>query len=57
MAVCVLAVTFRRDTVITFVEPVKHDPAAWAQMEEGVDVMESDRVPYREDLEDIPLPE
>lgn len=60
MAVYIVAVVylmFRRDTVVTFIEPEKSDPAVQAQMEDGTGVMELDRVPYREDLADIPLPE
>lgn len=54
MAVYVIAViylTFRKDTVVTFIEP-KDDPTA---LETGLPPNSS--LPYREDLADIPLPE
>lgn len=57
MAVYILAViylTFRKDAVITFVDPTKPD------MEIGADRSrrtELNSVPYREDLADIPLPD
>ncbi|KAJ0086024.1 hypothetical protein Patl1_08308 [Pistacia atlantica] len=64
MAVYVLAViylTFRKDIVVTFIEPTKEDPVAQAHMENGLGYpngpMELGRVPYREDLADIPLPQ
>ncbi|OWM85114.1 hypothetical protein CDL15_Pgr027901 [Punica granatum] len=60
MAVYIISViylTFRRDRVVTFTEPVNQDPAVQAQMEDGVGVVGSDRVHYREDLADIPLPQ
>ncbi|XP_022141609.1 metal transporter Nramp5-like [Momordica charantia] len=64
MAVYILAViylTFRKDRVVTYIEPEKHDPMAQAHMESGLsnsfgpgDVAP---VPFREDLAHIPLPE
>ncbi|KAF3632990.1 Metal transporter Nramp1 [Capsicum annuum] len=55
MAIYILAVIylmFRKDTVVTYIEPSKDD-----HMENGTNNMELvDRVPYREDLVDIPLP-
>ncbi|KAM4072583.1 hypothetical protein ACB094_11G148800 [Castanea mollissima] len=65
MLIYILAViylTFRKDTVVTFVEPIKHDhPVAQNNMEHGLgnscEVGELDHIPYREDLADIPLPE
>ncbi|KAL9446610.1 hypothetical protein AB3S75_014308 [Citrus x aurantiifolia] len=63
MAVYMIAViylTFRKDTVVTFIDPTKDDPAAQTRMETGLgnpNGTELDRVHYREDLADIPLPE
>ena len=65
MLIYILAViylTFWKDTVVTFVKPVKHDhPVAQNNMEHGLgnscEVGELDHIPYREDLADIPLPE
>ncbi|XP_024040250.1 metal transporter Nramp5 [Citrus clementina] len=63
MAVYMIAViylTFRKDTVVTFIDPTKDDPAAQTRMETGLgnpNATELDRVHYREDLADIPLPE
>lgn len=48
--VAVIYLTFRKDAVVTYVEPMKPD-----QMERGLDQMDHG-VPYREDLADIPLP-
>ncbi|GAV80636.1 Nramp domain-containing protein [Cephalotus follicularis] len=63
MAIYILSViylTFRKDTVVTFIEPTKNDPIAQAHMENGLANpnrhSEGDHVPYREDLADIPLP-
>ncbi|KAA3453786.1 metal transporter Nramp6-like [Gossypium australe] len=65
MAIYVLAViylTFRKDTVVTYIEPEKNvDPAAQSWMESGLakpDVsFQVDVAPYRQDLADIPFPE
>lgn len=64
MAIYILAViylTFRKDSVVTFLGPNKNDPQHQANMENGLtkstEGPEMDRVPYREDLADIPLPE
>uniref|UniRef100_A0A2N9F1S8 Amino acid transporter transmembrane domain-containing protein n=1 Tax=Fagus sylvatica TaxID=28930 RepID=A0A2N9F1S8_FAGSY len=64
MAIYILAViylTFRKDTVVTFVKPVKHDPKAQNNMEIGQsnsnELVELEHIPYREDLADIQLPE
>ncbi|XP_061970482.1 metal transporter Nramp7.2 [Populus nigra] len=64
MAIYILAViylTFRKDSVVTFLGPNKNDPQQQANMENGLtqstEGPEMDRVPYREDLADIPLPE
>ena len=65
MLIYILAViylTFRKDTVVTFVKPVKHDhPVAQNNMEHELgnscEVGELGHIPYREDLVDIPLPE
>nr|QCQ78390.1 nramp [Citrus trifoliata] len=60
MAVYMIAViylTFRKDTVVTFIDPTKDDPAAQTRMETGLgnpNATELDRVHYREDLADIP---
>ncbi|XP_030935734.1 metal transporter Nramp5-like isoform X1 [Quercus lobata] len=58
----VIYLTIRKDTVVTFVEPVKHDhPVTQNNMEHRLgnscEVGELDHIPYREDLADIPLPE
>ncbi|KAM3683067.1 hypothetical protein ACJW30_12G117000 [Castanea mollissima] len=65
MLIYILAViylTFRKDIVVTFVEPVKHDyPLAQNNMEHGLanscEVGELDHIPHRKDLADIALPE
>ncbi|KAL9394510.1 hypothetical protein Peur_013795 [Populus x canadensis] len=64
MAIYILAViylTFRKDSVGTFLGPNKNDPQQQANMENGLtkstEGPEMDRVPYREDLADIALPE
>ena len=61
MAIYILAViylTFRKDNVVTFVEPVKHDPKSQNNMEIGQsNSNELEHIPYREDLADIQLPE
>ncbi|XP_011027698.1 PREDICTED: metal transporter Nramp5-like [Populus euphratica] len=65
MAVYILTViylTFRKDTVVTFMEPNKNDPQNKTNMENGLAKSTEgpemvDRAPYREDLADIPLPE
>ncbi|XP_022953164.1 metal transporter Nramp5-like [Cucurbita moschata] len=64
MAVYILAViylTFRKDRVVTYIEPQKPDPMAQAHLESGLhnsfgpgDVAP---VPFRDDLAHIPLPE
>ncbi|KAI8537398.1 hypothetical protein RHMOL_Rhmol09G0020600 [Rhododendron molle] len=46
----VISLMFRKDGVATFIDTTKNDPAVLAPMED------SDLVPYREDLADIPLP-
>nr|POF16233.1 metal transporter nramp5 [Quercus suber] len=65
MLIYILAViylTFRKNTVVTFVEPVKHDHlVAQNNMEHGLgnscEVGKLDHISYREDFADIPLPE
>ncbi|KAH1065219.1 hypothetical protein J1N35_030206 [Gossypium stocksii] len=65
MAIYVLAViylTFRKDTVVTYIEPEKNvNPATQIRMESGLakpDVsFQIDVAPYRQDLADIPFPE
>ncbi|KAL9357539.1 hypothetical protein Peur_050792 [Populus x canadensis] len=64
MAIYILAViylTFRKDSVVTFLGPNKNDPQQQAKMENGqtksTEGPEMERVTYREDLADIPLPE
>ncbi|KVH94766.1 Natural resistance-associated macrophage protein [Cynara cardunculus var. scolymus] len=64
MAVYILSVLylmFRKDVVVTFVEPTKRDPNAQVSMENGENntdkAQELTNVPYREDLADIPFPE
>ncbi|KAA8538421.1 hypothetical protein F0562_028033 [Nyssa sinensis] len=57
----VIYLMFRKDTVVTFIEPTKFNPNAQTRMENGhgdVDgPFELENVLYREDLADIPLPE
>nr|XP_043606726.1 metal transporter Nramp5-like isoform X2 [Erigeron canadensis] len=64
MAIYVLSVIylmFRKDAVVTFIEPTKLDASAQVSMESGEN--DNDRgqelrnVPFREDLADIPLPQ
>ncbi|KAB1221006.1 Metal transporter Nramp5 [Morella rubra] len=62
MAVYILAViylTFRKDRVVTFVQPIKNDLVAQNKMENGLSCPDGptnlDQIPYREDLADIPL--
>ncbi|KAF8023670.1 hypothetical protein BT93_F0999 [Corymbia citriodora subsp. variegata] len=63
MAVYILSViylTFRRDTVVTFIEPTKHDLTKPGHIESGLKdagAAEEEKIPYREDLADIPLPQ
>lgn len=62
MAIYIIAViylTFRKDMVVTYIQPEKHDPIAQTQMENGqiFDPNKMSGVPYREDLADIPLPQ
>ncbi|XP_052201385.1 metal transporter Nramp5-like isoform X2 [Diospyros lotus] len=65
MAVYIVAVIylmFRKDTVVTFVDPTKIAHDAQAQLETGGNgakeaQSEPGLVPYRQDLADIPLPE
>ncbi|XP_050220582.1 metal transporter Nramp7.2-like [Mercurialis annua] len=56
--IAVIYLTFRKDSAVTFIEPLKDGPT---QMEGGLpksnDPLEMDRLPYREDLAHIPLPE
>ena len=63
MAIYILAIiylTFRKDTAVTYIDPVMNDPNLEAKMESGQgkssQEMVFDQVPYREDLADIPLP-
>lgn len=66
MAIYVLSViylTVRKDTAVTFIEPMKEDPTVVQanNMEVGrlgnsIEALELDHVPYRDDLADIPLP-
>ncbi|KAM0008550.1 putative NRAMP family protein [Helianthus debilis subsp. tardiflorus] len=64
MAIYVLSVLylmFRKDVVVTYIEPTKLDPSAQVSMESGdngsVRGHGMTNAPYREDLADIPLPE
>ncbi|PON47373.1 NRAMP-like metal transporter [Parasponia andersonii] len=62
MAVYIVAViylTFRKDVVVTYIQPTKNDPIAQTHMENGhiFDTNTQPGVPYREDLADIPLPQ
>lgn len=65
MAVYILAViylTFRKDTVVTFIDTTKNDAVAQGEIESGIGLKsnnrprEMDHIPYREDLADVPLP-
>ncbi|KAK4572764.1 hypothetical protein RGQ29_030977 [Quercus rubra] len=58
----ILYLTFRKDTAVTFTEPITLDqPMAQNNVEQGLsnsyEVVEADHIPYSEDLVDIPLPE
>ncbi|KAK6131532.1 hypothetical protein DH2020_034739 [Rehmannia glutinosa] len=63
MAIYVLSVIylmFRKDKVVTFIQPTKFDPITQTRMENGNNNeggIDLQRVPYREDLADIPLPQ
>ncbi|XP_039174315.1 metal transporter Nramp5 [Eucalyptus grandis] len=61
MAVYIVAViylTFRKDTIVTFSDdPVKHATAMAIELGHGNSGKSPDRLPYREDLADIPFPE
>ncbi|KAF5806290.1 putative NRAMP family protein [Helianthus annuus] len=64
MAIYVLSVLylmFRKDVVVTYIEPTKLDPSAQVSMESGDNGVSRGHgmtnAPYREDLADIPLPE
>lgn len=58
--ISVIYLTFRKDTVKTFIEP-KDDPAMQTHLEKGLvnpdGQLELSHAPYREDLADIPLPQ
>ncbi|GJW61025.1 metal transporter Nramp5-like protein [Tanacetum coccineum] len=64
MAIYILSVLylmFRKDVVVTFIEPTKNDPSAQVSMENGGNDegkgQELRSFPYRDDLSDIPFPE
>ncbi|KAG8633152.1 metal transporter Nramp5 [Manihot esculenta] len=64
MAIYILAViylTFRKDRVVTFIEPTKSDPIIQTSIESGLRKSEEElqmhQVNYREDLAHVPLPE
>ncbi|KAI6689422.1 hypothetical protein NL676_026250 [Syzygium grande] len=61
MAVYIIAViylTFRKDTVVTFTDdPIKHATSTAVENGYGNSGKSPDRLPYREDLADIRLPE
>ncbi|KAJ9565382.1 hypothetical protein OSB04_001348 [Centaurea solstitialis] len=63
MAIYILSVLylmFRKDVVVTFVEPTNRDPNAQVNMESGEKNNDKGQelmnIPYREDLADIPFP-
>ncbi|XWS15154.1 hypothetical protein CRYUN_Cryun35bG0069900 [Craigia yunnanensis] len=63
MAIYILSIiylTFRKDTVVIYIEPEKNDPATQAEIESGLgnpdESFQTNNVPYRQDLADIPLP-
>ncbi|KAG5530611.1 hypothetical protein RHGRI_025542 [Rhododendron griersonianum] len=49
----VIYLMWRKDTVVTYIDTMKNDPAVQSGTEDGEDSI----VPFREDLADIPLPE
>ena len=58
----ILYLTFRKDTAVTFAEPITLDqPMAQNNVEQvpsnSYEMVEVDHIPYNEDLVDIPLPE
>ncbi|XP_073126075.1 metal transporter Nramp7.2-like [Henckelia pumila] len=59
--ISVIYLMFRKDKVVTFIEPTKFDPVTQTQMEGGhlsaSGRVEMQQVPFREDLADIPLPQ
>ncbi|KAI3464542.1 hypothetical protein Pfo_021205 [Paulownia fortunei] len=56
--ISVIYLMFRKDKVVTFIEPTKFDPIAQTRMENGNEGgAELQHVPYREDLADVPLPQ
>lgn len=59
--ISVIYLMFRKDKVVTFVEPAKLDPVTQTHMEGGhlsaSGRVEMQQVPFREDLADIPLPQ
>ncbi|KAH6759194.1 NRAMP metal ion transporter 6 [Perilla frutescens var. frutescens] len=57
--ISVIYLMFRKDRVVTFIQPTKFDPIAQAHMENGHEggVELQQNVTYREDLADIPLPQ
>nr|GEZ52499.1 metal transporter Nramp5-like [Tanacetum cinerariifolium] len=64
MAIYILSVLylmFRKDVVVTFIEPTKNDSSAQVSMENGGNDegkgQELRSFPYRDDLSDIPFPE
>ncbi|XP_056167601.1 metal transporter Nramp6.1-like [Syzygium oleosum] len=61
MAIYIIAViylTFRKDTIVTFTDdPVKHTTSTAVEHGYGNSGNSGDRLPYREDLADIPFPE
>ncbi|KAH9626842.1 hypothetical protein KSS87_002487 [Heliosperma pusillum] len=52
----VIYLMFRKDRVVTFIEPVKVDQLEMGDGHEMHEAATMDNVPYREDLADIPLP-
>ncbi|EYU32513.1 hypothetical protein ABFS82_03G096300 [Erythranthe guttata] len=54
----VIYLMFRKDKVVTYIDPSKSDPITQTRMEGGGEggVELQQHVPYREDLSDIPLP-
>lgn len=53
----VLYLMFRKDTAVTFIDTTKVDAQMRVEDGNGNSEVVSDRVPYREDLADIPLPQ
>jgi len=59
--VAVIYLTFRKDRVVTFIDPTKNDVVAQSEIESGISnsnnpPRELEQIPYREDLAEVYLP-